>query len=192
MKHFLNFKPTIVFRKGSSFMMKTSLAILYAAPVALAFFWSYQYFSLTSITAFQEEAHDNLKSRIVKFEERLNQKQQQVEEYDSLEKQYFDYKTVAAVSQTSWSSVLNSLEKITPPRLRFKKINIFPEKLVKIRLEGEATDLQQITGLLQQMFNQKIFLNPELQKHRRAKAEGLDVIQFNLDVEYAGESGELP
>lgn len=173
-------------------MLKTSLAILYAAPVALAFFWSYQYFAVTSVREFQDEAHEMLKSRMTRFDELLNRKKQDVEDYDLLEKQYSDYYKASAVSQTSWSSVLNSLEKITPPRLRFKKINIFPEKLVKIRLEGEATDLQQITGLLQQMFNQKIFLNPELKKHRRVKSEGVDMIQFNMDVEYAGESGELP
>lgn len=173
-------------------MLKTSLVILYAAPLALAFFWSYQYFAMASVNALHKEAEQALRKKNAAFGETLAKLKPAAEELVPLEKKYYDYRKVAAVSQTSWSDLLNRLEKLTPDNLRFKRISIRPEKLVKVNLEGEASDLSHITSLLQALFNETVFMNPNLRQHRRIQNEGKDSVSFNLEVDFAGESGELP
>jgi hypothetical protein len=192
MKHFLNFKPTIVFRKGSSFMLKTSLIILYAAPLMLAFFWSFQYFNVSALNSFYTAAEQGLRGKTAELTAATAKKQGEVESLDILEKTYFDYRKTAAVSRVSWSRLLNLLEKITPPDLRFKSINIRPEKLVKVSLEGEARDLPCITAFMQALFNEPAFGNPDLKKHRRGKNSEQEIVLFSLEVDYLGDSGELP
>lgn len=192
MKHYLNFKPSIVFRKGSSFMLKTSLIILYAVPLSLAFFWSYKYFSLTTVNGYYSENVKQLDSKITKFTETVNKMRPLQDEMEENEKIYADYRRVAAVGQTSWTTLFGRLEKLAPPQMRFKSISIRPDKLVRVSIEGETVDLHYLTSFLQDLFAEKVFSSPNLKNHSLSRIEGGEVIHFSLEVDYAGEKGELP
>ena len=192
MKHYLNFKPSIVFRKGSSFMLKTSLIILYAVPLALALFWSYKYFSMAAVNKYYSVNVKQLDDKISDFTESVNGLRPSQDDIDENEKRYGDYRKVAAVGQTSWTSLFNRLEKLAPAQMRFKSISIKPDKLVRVSLEGETVQLRYLTGFLQSLFAEKVFSSPNLKSHNRTRNEGVDVINFSLEVDYAGEKGELP
>lgn len=173
-------------------MLKTSLMILYAAPLALAFFWSYQYFAMSTINTMHAEVEQQLRSKNAAYAKTLAELRPAAEKVVALNKKYYDYRKVATVSQTSWSNLLNRLEKLKPANLRFTRISIRPEKLVKVRLEGEALDLAQVTELLQALFNESIFMNPNLRQHRRIRGSDSESVLFSLEVDFAGESGEIP
>ena len=114
MKHFLNFKPTIVYRKGSSFMLKTSLAILYAVPVVMAIFWGCNYYETSRIKEFYTEAEAQLAARTSEFKKNLDQFKTLKQDLEEEEKSYFEYQRVSTLCQTSWSTLLNRLESLTP------------------------------------------------------------------------------
>ncbi len=192
MKHFLNFKPTIVFRKGSSFMLKTSLLILYAVPLALAVFLAAKYMAAVETRRFYQEAESALTARTSEFSEQLNRNRPAREDIEAEEKKYQAYRNASLLCHTSWSTLLNRLEKLTPGQVRFRKIGIKPEKLVRISLEGESHELQPVTSLLRSLFSESVFVNPNLKKHAKAVIGETPGIIFSLDVDYAGESGELP
>jgi hypothetical protein len=192
MKHYLNFKPSIVFRKGSSFMLKTSLIILYAVPIALAIFWGYKYFTMSALNTRYRENMKELDSKAYGFTEAINKIRPQQEEIEENEKLYGSYRMAAAVGQTSWTSLFNRLEKLAPAQMRFKRVSIRPEKLVRVIIDGETVQLHYLTGFLQSLFTEKVFSTPNLKTHSRSKVEGVDVIHFSLEVDYAGERGELP
>ncbi|MBU1105629.1 MAG: PilN domain-containing protein [Candidatus Riflebacteria bacterium] len=192
MKHYLNFKPSIVFRKGSSFMLKTSLIILYAIPLALVFFWSYKYFSMIAVNNYYSESLKQLDGKISDFTENVTKLRPAQDDMSESEKLYSDYRKVAAVGQTSWTSLFNRLEKLAPAQMRFKSISIRPDKLVRVSLEGETVQLSHLTSFLQSLFAEKVFSSPNLKSHNRTKNDGVDVINFSLEVDYAGEKGELP
>jgi len=192
MKHYLNFKPSILFRKGSSFMLKTSLIILYAVPVSLAVFWLYKYYATSAVNSFYRENVAQLDSRISETTGAVKKMCPSPEDIDSSEKLYSDYRKVSAVGQTSWTTLFSRLERLAPAEMRFKRISIKPDKLVKVSIEGETVRLQHLTGFLQDLFSEKVFSSPNLKNHNRSKSEGADVIAFSLEVDYAGEKGELP
>lgn len=192
MKHFLNFKPTVVYRKGSSFMLKTSLLILYAVPLALFFFWSFNYFVTVDLNQFYQDAEKQLTKKTEEFNERMVKLRPAKDDLEEAEKIYFDYRKVSSLCQSSWSGLLNSLEKLAPAQIRFKRIGIKPDKLVRISLEGEAAQLSYLTGFLRSLFAEKIFINPNLKKHNKSVIDGNEAINFSLEVDYVGERGELP
>lgn len=192
MKHYLNFKPSILFRKGSSFMLKTSLIILYAVPISLAAFWIYKYYATASVNAFYRENVKPLDAKVSSVTETVNKMRPPEDAIESSEKFYADYRRVSAVGQTSWTTLLGRLEKLAPAEMRFKSISIKPDKLVRVRIEGETVNLQHLTAFLQDLFAEKVFSAPNLKSHNRSKAEGVEVITFSLEVDYAGEKGELP
>ncbi len=192
MKHFLNFKPTVVYRKGSSFMLKTSLVILFSVPLALAMFLAYKYSAAGSTTAFYQSAEEQLSKRLGSFKEELTKLRPAKEDLEEAETEYFAMRRASTLCRTSWSTLLNRLEKLTPPQMRYRRIGIRPEKLVRISLEGEATDLGKVTELLRALFAESVFVNPNLKKHASSKLEGNTGITFSLEVDYTGESGELP
>ncbi|GAB1351994.1 hypothetical protein MASR1M12_07250 [Erysipelotrichia bacterium] len=192
MKHFLNFKPTVVYRKGSSFMLKTSLVILFSVPLALTMFFAYKYTAAGNTTAFYQSAEEQLNARLGSFKEELAKLRPAKEDLEEAEGRYFAWRRASTLCRTSWSTLLNRLEKLTPPQVRYRRIGIRPEKLVRISLEGEATDLGKVTELLRALFAESVFVNPNLKRHANSELEGNTSVTFSLEVDYAGESGELP
>lgn len=192
MKHFLNFKPTVVYRKGSSFMLKTSLVLLYSVPLVLAIFWVGKYLSIVETSDFYNKAEAQLTAKTAEFSVQVAKQSPAGEDLAEVEKGYLEYRQVAALCQTSWSNLLNRLEKLTPSQVRFKRIGIKPDKLVRISLEGEAPELRHITEFLRRLFAEKTLVNPNLKRHSRSTKEGDSGWLFTLDVDYTGESGDLP
>ncbi len=192
MKHFLNFKPTIVYRKGSSFMLKTSLAILYAVPVVMAIFWGCNYYETSRIKEFYTEAEAQLAARTSEFKKNLDQFKTLKQDLEEEEKSYFEYQRVSTLCQTSWSTLLNRLESLTPGQVKFFRIGIRPEKIVRVSLEGEAAGLNDLTDFLRMLFKEKVFVSPNLKKHGRSEKKDNQNVTFNMEVDYAGESGDLP
>lgn len=191
MKHYLNFKPSIVFRKGSSFMLKTCLIILYGLPLALVFFWSYSYFSINALNEFYSENYQLLDRKNSEFSAHLKSIKPDIEDLQEREENYFAYRKVSQAFKTSWSVLFETLEGITPGDVVFNRIRIRPDKLVKVVIEGEAEKLSSMTAFLQKLYNDKNFLNPMLKRHTRPD-ESNEKVAFSLEVDYLGKRGELP
>lgn len=191
MKHYLNFKPSIVFRKGSSFMLKTSLMILYGLPIVLVFFWSYNYFVVRSLNEFYQQAYKQLESKKKVFDKELAAIKPDQELIKETSEAYFSYRRVAGALNMSWSKLFETLEEITPGTVMFYRIRIKPDKLVKVVIEGEAEKLENLTEFNRRLFSNSSFMNPMLKRHARKDVKDETVI-FNLEVDYLGESGELP
>lgn len=192
MKHFLNFKPTVVYRKGSSFMLKTSLVILYSVPLVLAMFWAFRYMSAVETGRFYREAELQLTTRTGEFSDQVAKLRPAREDLEEAEKSYLEYRRASALCQTSWSTLLNRLEKLTPAQVRFRRIGIKPDKLVRISLEGESPELNHVTDFLRRLFAEKVLVNPNLKRHTRNAKDSNEGLVFTLDVDYSGESGDLP
>ncbi len=173
-------------------MLKTSLIILYAVPISLAVFWIYKYYATASVNSFYKENVKQVDAKVSSVTDTVNKMRLPADDIDRSEKLYADYRMVSAVGQTSWTTLLGRLEKLAPPEMRFKSISIKPDRLVRIRIEGETVHLKHLTGFLQALFTEKVFSSPNLRNHNRIVSEGVEVIAFNLEVDYAGEKGELP
>ncbi|GAB4279952.1 MAG: hypothetical protein Kow0029_24210 [Candidatus Rifleibacteriota bacterium] len=191
MKHFLNFKPTIVFRKGSSFMLKTCLVILYGLPLLLLFFWSYNYFSIRALNEFYADAKNALEKRNDVFSKIVAKEKPDESEIKELEEDYLAYRKVGLAFETSWTQLFQTLESITPGDVMFKRVKIRPDKLVKVTIEGKAEKLESMTGFMKKLFADKNFLNPSLKHHSRENASE-EFVNFSLEVDYLGDRGELP
>lgn len=173
-------------------MFKTSLLILYAVPLALAIFWIYKYFAMTSVNAFYHENLTQLNSKTQAFNDVVNKMRPAEEEIEELADLYTDYRKVAAVVQTSWSTLFSRLELLASEKMRFKRVSIRPDKLVRVSIEGETVSLEHLTGFLQKLFDEKVFSEPNLKRHSRTTSDGVEIISFSLEVDYAGEKGDLP
>ncbi|MGM0598274.1 MAG: PilN domain-containing protein [Candidatus Rifleibacteriota bacterium] len=191
MKHYLNFKPSIVFRKGSNFMLKTSLMILYGLPLVLLFFWSYNYFTSKSLNTFHKKSFKHLEDKNDKFYEKIKKIKPDKEELVTKESSYLDYRRVSEALKHSTTLIFSSLEKVTPGSIMFSRIRIIPEKLVKVAIEGNAESLKDLTTFVKILFKNKMFLNPRLKQHQRVGLNNPEVT-FKLEVDYLGEGGTLP
>lgn len=190
MKHYLNFKPTVVFRKGSRFMLKNSLFILYLLPLLMLIFSSYQYCSTAATVAVYEEHKEMLEQAIKNYTEENKRLKPDMKKVEEIEQFYFDYRRLSAASRASWSGLFDELESLTPPAMRFRRFMIRPDKLVKIIIEGEAQNIEYVTAFLRTLYSEKAFVNPALLNHRAIKDKNM--VSFSLEVDYLGERGELP
>ena len=190
MKHYLNFKPTIVFRKGSRFMLKNSLFILYLLPLLMLLFSSYQYYSAVATAAVYEDHKDMLATAIKGYAEENSRLKPDLKKFEEIEQFYFDYRRLSAASRASWSGLFDELESLTPEGMKFRRFMIRPDKLVKLVIEGEARSIEFVTAFLRTLYREKAFVNPALLNHRSIKDKGM--VAFSLEVDYLGERGELP
>lgn len=190
MKHYLNFKPTIVFRKGSRFMLKNSLFILYLLPLIMLLFSSYNYYTTAATVAVYEEHKPMLKAAIKDYTEENKRLKPDMKKVEEIEQFYFDYRKLSAASRASWSGLFDELESLTPEGMRFRRFLIRPDKLVKLIIEGEAQKIDYVTAFLRILYREKAFVNPALLNHRAIKDK--EMVSFSLEVDYLGERGELP
>lgn len=190
MKHYLNFKPSIVFRKGSSFMLKTSLLILYGLPIVLVFFWSYNYFVLRDLNFFYEDAYRDFSEKSREFNSELAKIKPDRDELVNSEASYLSYRQLQVAFKTSFNSLFEALETVTPGSIMFKRISVKPGKLVRVSIDGEAEELSMLTVFIRSLFSSRDFLNPALKRHTRIQDSPR--VTFSLEVDYLGKKGELP
>jgi hypothetical protein len=172
-------------------MLKTSLIILYGLPLVLLFFWSYNYFTVTSLNNFYQESFKHLDNKNDDFYENIKKIKPDTRELQVKEGRYLDYRRVSEALKHSTTLIFSSLENVTPESIMFNRIRIIPDKLVKVAIEGNATSLKDLTGFVKILFNDKMFLNPRLKQHQRVGLNNPEVT-FKLEVDYLGEGGELP
>lgn len=172
-------------------MLKTSLLILYGLPLALVFFWSYGYFNVRALNNIYAKASLVLGDRTGEFVAELAKAKPDQEELQEKEQSYLAYRRVGAAVKTSWSTLFEALEAITPSDVMFKRIKIKPDKLVRVVIHGEAVRLTSLTAFVAKLFKDRNFLNPMLKRHSRIKTTGPQV-SFSLEVDYLGERGKLP
>ncbi len=190
MKHYLNFKPSIVFRKGSSFMLKTSLLILYGLPLVLVFFWSYNFFVISALNEFYADASEQLRIKSRDFNAEIMKTRPDAEELKKLEKSYVDYRQLGNAFKTTFNGLFEALELHTPGAVKFTRISVKPEKLVRVIIEGEAEKLSDLTRFVGRLYSSTDFLNPQLKRH--ILHEQGEKVNFSLEVDYLGRKGELP
>ncbi len=191
MKHFLNIKPTVVFRKGSSFLLRTSLAILFGVPFVIALFWGYKYYAANSVLSIYESNLENLKKKTTKFEEKTRKDLIDKEDLNLLAERYLGYRAISSAYQTSWSKLFQKFEELSPEGMKITRIRIKPDKVVKIMIQGKVVDLHNLTTFLKSMINSDCFLNPNLKRHSRAGNGDDKSLVFDMEVDYVENGGDF-
>ncbi len=204
MKHILNFKPVVVYRKGSSFLLKMALFLLYLVPAYMGFCHYSTYRLDARLAKTYTELDQRLDERFSTFKKEVEKITPDKEKLEAFEDRYYDYRVLSGVSQTSMVSLLNCLEDLTPSQLKFSSLSIKPEKLVGLRLGGTTTKVEYLTEFLRNLYGNKHFVDPVIKNHRKqriaSRAFAVDEalgeedyeINFMIEVEYLGEGGELP
>ena len=191
MKHFLNFRPTIIYRKGSSFLLKTSLLILYLIPAILLLFVGMKYFDAKNCADMNEIAKKRLAEKSKEFHKNLSLIEVDLKALKSQEETLLAYNKISRAYSMSWSSLLADLEKVTPKSVKFDRVRISPSKIVKVMIGGKAKSVSDMTDFLRALFASKSFVNPYL-KHQMLNSVGKsDEVIFNLEVGYLPEGGAL-
>lgn len=195
MKHVLNFRPTAIYRTGSSFLLKTALVLLYFVPIMM-FVYNYLEYDLNvKLTQTYKEESKRLNDKIAEHKTKYEQIKPDSEALENLKTKYYDYRILSSVSRNSLSVLLDRLEKITEPQIKFSRISIRPDKLLTIKLDGKAPDSIYLTDFLRDLYADAVFLNPVIKSHRKVrvpKSADEYEIDFVLELQYLGESGELP
>ncbi len=195
MKHVLNFKPTTIYRTGSSFLLKNALLLLYVIPIMMFAYHYYEYDLNVKLTQTYKEAAKRLNDKIVEHKEKFEKRKPDSETLEKLKTKYYDYRILSSVSRNSLSVLLDRLEKISDPQIKFSRISIRPEKLLTIKLDGKTPDLVYLTDFLRDLYADTVFLEPVIKSHRKVrttKTADEYEIDFVLELKYLGESGELP
>jgi hypothetical protein len=191
MKHYINFKPTVLYRKGSSFMLKTSVAILYGIPALMVLFYSFNYFSAQSTIGFYQENYQVLNDRANSFSKNIDQIIPDKDELKEKEKWYFDFSKAINAYKTSWTHLFSKFEAISPAGIKFSRVRVHPDKVIKVIIEGKAQTMSELTDFLRVLFEEKEFMNPELKRHSRQKDKSGSSISFSMVVDYLGKGGSF-
>jgi hypothetical protein len=195
MKHILNFKPLVVYRKGSSFLLKTALVLMYLVPIYMGCYHYFNYKYAGELVETYGELDKALSEKVKNFAEEVQKVKPEMEQLASLEGRYFDYRVLSGVAQASMASLLSRLEAITPGEVKFSSVSVKPNKLVKLRLVGATPELRYLTEFLRNLYADKVFVEPVIKSHKkqRVQRQGTEhEISFVVEVDYLGESGELP
>lgn len=192
MKHYLNFKPTIIYRKGSSFLLKTSLIILYLIPVAIFTFMGMKYFDARDIANTLETSKKLLAEKNQTFHETIKKLIPDTEMLKKDKKILLAYSKISRAYSMSWSNLLSDLEKLTPATIRFNRVRIRPGKIVKVIISGDARTVGDMTSFIHALFLSKAFSTPYL-KHQTLviNKEKEKIIRFSLEVGYLPQGGTL-
>jgi hypothetical protein len=191
MKHYINFKPTVLYRKGSSFMLKTSVAILYGIPILMVLFYSFNYFSAQNTVRFYQENYQTLKEKTDSFSKTINQMIPDKEELEEKEEWYFDFSKAINAYKTSWTHLFSKFEAISPAGIKFSRVRVHPDKVIKVIIEGKAQKMSDLTDFLRVLFEQKEFMNPELKRHSTQTDRFGSSISFSMIVDYLGKGGSF-
>lgn len=184
MKHLLNFEPPVKFRKGSSFMFQTILCLLYALPIVMGLVVAFNYFHLESLIAQTTEAMEALEKRHAQFARQMAEVRGEIGDLKADEERLVSYHRLLAGLSFSWTRLLGILEGILPEGVRLVRIRIRPQSVVKIFLEGQATELGQVTDLLRKFYALDRFVAPRLSRHTREETPNGALVGFTLDVDY--------
>lgn len=190
MKHYLNFKPVIIYRKGSRFMLNNSLAIIYLLPVMLLSFYGYNYYSFHQINEFYNAHYNDLRSAASSYQRQSRQNEPDREKLKEYEKFYFNYRKVSAATRASWGLLFNHIERILPSGVRLTRLRLRPDKFINIEMEGEAIEFKEVTLFLSSLFNDTSFINPQIRRHRKIDEDGM--VSFTMNVQYIPERPQLP
>lgn len=172
-------------------MLKTSLLILYGLPLTILFFWSYNFFVVKALNEFYEGASQQLAGKSKEFNAEQAKIRPDPEELKSLETSYYDYRQLQTAFKTNFNSLFEALELSTPGAVKFNRISVRPQKLVRVTIDGEAEKLSDLTGFVRKLHASHDFLHPQLKRHARISPEN-ETQSFSLEVDYLGKKGELP
>ncbi|MBF0502959.1 MAG: PilN domain-containing protein [Candidatus Riflebacteria bacterium] len=198
MKHLLNIVPTIKYRGESSFMFKTVLALLYAIPTLLAIYMGMQYLDAMSLNEESIAASDRLEKKQAEISKNLNEMRPDKAEYQSDWDRTIAYYHSLRSTTFSWTALFSDLEKVLPTSVRITRIRVRPDASVRLNLQGEATRLEEVTGFLRRLFENKRFDRPRLTQHVRVDRDShvatttasepaavvTEAVTFALDVDY--------
>lgn len=171
-------------------MLKTSLLILYGLPLALVFFWSYNFFIVKALNDLYTDASGQLRDKNRAFNAELAGIKPDPEEMQNLEKSYLGHRQLQTAFKTTFNSLFEALEQNTPGAVKFNRISVRPEKLLRVIIEGEAEKLSDLTGFVRRLYSSSAFLNPQLKRH--VLHDQGEKVNFSLEVDYLGRKGELP
>ena len=184
MKHLLNFEPTVKHRKGSSFMFKTILSLLYGIPILLGTWMAIQYQTIENQISLINQASERLEARHETFLKTLSEGRPDPEELKEGSRRFLSYHRAMTAISFSWAKLLDSLELLIPGQVRLTRVRIKPESFMKLSLEGNAKALENVTQFLRRLFGHPEFRNPKLTRHSLAATASGPEILFNLEVSY--------
>jgi len=192
MKHLLNFVPTVKFRQGSSFMFKTIYFLLWAIPIMISLFMTYEYYGVSDTISFLSSHAETLDKRYVEYQNKFAENRLDPTEIEGMKKRMISYCRTFQAFSFSWTPLFEILERIIPAGLKITQIRIKPESLIKLAIQGEAVDLEKVTQFLRTLHSLEQFSKPRLTRHALLPIASGTTTTFYLDVDYVPQGEVTP
>jgi len=184
MRHLLNFIPTVKYRSGSSFMFKTIIALLYIVPALMTMYMAYQYLNAGRLIEILNQSSTILEKHTSEFQKKLNENRPDLDEIRQINTRLLRYHNTTETLRFSWNDLYRTLETILPSGIRLTRIRILPKTVIRITLEGNARELEDVTCLLRSLYQLDRFANPRLTRHSKLTGRDESGILFHMDVDY--------
>lgn len=188
MKHFLNLPPTVKYRKGSSFMFKITVILLYLLPISLTLLMVYRYQGNVQPAEFLATAQEDLEKATDRFQKQLLEIRPDMQMAEAQEKRLLDYYRALSGFSFSWNFLLASMEKVLPEKVRITRLTLRPQSVLKIGISGEAQSLKELTEFVRALQQVESFIRPRIHRHQLVKAASGSWIQFEVGFGFVPES----
>jgi Tfp pilus assembly protein PilN len=191
MKHLFNFSPTVKFRKGSSFLYKVILSVLYFIPAVLLFYHGSIYLHLNQVESFLNDFSGRLENRHSEARTAIAAIRPDRQQFWQMLGASVGYHRLLTNIRFSWSTLFDRLEDIIPPGVKIARIRMKPAALVNIAIEGEAADVTQVTEFLRRLYGHPNFTQPRLARHSKKRDHELEGVAFQMEAGYLIDAGEM-
>lgn len=194
MKHLFNFPPppNQKFRKGSGFMFRTILVILWCVPLFLFFFTLFEYWEVETLHSYLQDSLDQLNRRHGVFQKSLSEKRYDKNEYQAVSEQAKAAHRSLRSLKFSWTALFATLEDILPPDVKITRLRIKPEQVVGLTIEGEGEKLEAVTELLRRLYKHEKFDKPRLLSHALIDTKQGPAVVFRMNADYLPPLEVLP
>lgn len=191
MKHTLKFSVANLYRQDSDFLINTILVLLCVIPITYMV-WAYWLASYhTELATGLKDCNERITKIYRKVKSDTNKDVPDKDQEAVYAKKYSDYVVLLSSCNISWAEIIEKLEAVTPNGIRFQRISIRPDKVIKIKLDGKAIDVAMLTDYLRVLFESKSFKDPVIKNHRKSNLRNAESkeINFSLELTYV-DNGE--
>lgn len=194
MKHLFNFPPppNQKFRKGSGFMFRTILVILWCVPLFLFFFALFEYWEVDTLQSYLQNSLDHLNRRHAVFQKVVSENSNDKNEYQAVVEQTKAAHRSLRSLKFSWTALFATLEDVLPSDVKITRIRIKPEQVVGLTIEGEGAKLEAVTELLRRLYKHEKFDKPRLLNHALIDAKQEPAVVFSMIADYLPPLEVLP
>lgn len=184
MKHLFNFVPTVKYRKGSSFLVRTIIVLLYFIPGLLLLFHSFEILIMQNTEERLSIFSKRLERHYGDTVDAISKLRPDQKNFNALLDKSVAYHNLLKNTRFSWSDLLKGIEEVIPGGVKISRVGMKPATMIEISLEGKAENVHEITAFLQNLFNHPQFFRPVLLNYRTSNFAKDSLVDFRMHVEY--------